>query len=176
MEPSDRLFVIDVMPLLYRGHFVFLRNPRMTSSGINTSALQGFASILFPLLDEHRPSHLALVLDSTTPTFRHQEYPAYKAQRQKAPEDLVAAIPMAMELAAALRIPILRVDGFEADDLMGTLATHARAAGLATWLITPDKDVAQLVDSSTVLCRPGKGAGVNELLQEADVCRTWGIS
>jgi DNA polymerase-1 len=148
----------------------------MTSGGVNTSALQGFASILFQLLDEHRPTHLALVLDSTTPTFRHQEYPAYKAQRQKAPEDLVAAIPQAMELAQALRIPILRVDGFEADDLMGTLATRARAAGLATWLVTPDKDVAQLVDSTTLLCRPGKNAGAPELLREAEVCRTWGIT
>ena len=176
MDNPDRLFVIDVMPLLYRGHFVFLRNPRMTSAGINTSALQGFASILFQILDEHHPSHLALVLDSTTPTFRHLEYPEYKAQRQKAPEDLVAAIPMAMELAQALRIPILRVDGFEADDLMGTLATHARAARLETWLVTPDKDVAQLVDSSTVLCRPGKASAPPEILREADVCRTWGIS
>ena len=176
MNTQDRLFVIDVMPLLYRGHFVFLRNPRMTSSGINTSALQGFASILFQILDEHQPTHLALVLDSTTPTFRHVEYPDYKAQRQKAPEDLVAAIPMAMELATALRIPILRVDGFEADDLMGTLATQAGAAGLSTWLVTPDKDVAQLVDSTTVLCRPGKGAAQTEVLREADVCRTWGIA
>jgi len=176
MNTPDRLFVIDVMPLLYRGHFVFLRNPRITSTGINTSALQGFASILFQILDEHQPSHLALVLDSTTPTFRHQEYPDYKAQRQKAPEDLVAAIPMAMELAQALRIQILRVDGFEADDLMGTLAEQAHVAKLETWLVTPDKDVAQLVDSSTVLCRPGKASAPPEILREADVCRTWGIS
>jgi DNA polymerase-1 len=175
-ESHDRLFVVDVMPLLYRGHFVFLRNPRLTSTGINTSALQGFAAILFAILDEHQPSHLALVLDSTTPTFRHQEYPAYKAQRQKAPEDLVAAIPMAMELAEALRIPILRVEGFEADDLMGTLATQARAAKLETWLVTPDKDVAQLVDHNTVLCRPGKGAAPLEVLREADVCRIWAIA
>ncbi len=171
-----RLFVIDVMPLLYRGHFVFLRNPRLTSTGLNTSALQGFASILFSILDEYQPTHLALVLDSTTPTFRHLEYPAYKAQRQKAPEDLVAAIPMAMELADALRIPSLRVDGFEADDLMGSLAHVARASHLETWLMTPDKDVAQLVDGNTVLCRPGKGAAPLEILREADVCRDWSIT
>jgi DNA polymerase-1 len=172
----ERLFVVDVMPLLYRGHFVFLRNPRLTSTGVNTSALQGFASILFSILDEYQPSHLALVLDSTTPTFRHREYPAYKAQRQKAPEDLVAAIPMAMELAEALCIPSLRVDGFEADDLMGTLACVARTSRLETWLVTPDKDVAQLVDANTMLCRPGKGAAPLDVLREAEVCRDWGLA
>jgi DNA polymerase-1 len=176
MEAVPRLFVIDVMPLLYRGHFVFLRNPRITSTGINTSALQGFASILFQLLDEYQPSHVALVLDSTTPTFRRQEYPEYKAQREKAPEDLVAAIPMAMELASALRIQALRVDGFEADDLMGTLAARGAAAGIETWLVTPDKDVAQLVAPGVVLCRPGKGSSPPEILHEADVCKTWGLA
>ena len=174
MESSNRLFVIDVMPLLYRGHFVFLRNPRITSSGINTSALQGFASILFQILDEHHPSHLALVLDSTTPTFRHRQYPAYKAQRQKAPEDLVAAIPMAMELAVALRIPILRVDGFEADDLLGTLAVEAAKTGLATCLVTPDKDAAQLVNETISLLRPGKAGAPPEMLDVEGVCRLWG--
>jgi len=174
MDTDARLFIVDVMPLLYRGHFVFLRNPRMTSTGINTSALQGFASILFQILDEHRPSHLALVLDSTTPTFRHQKYPAYKAQRQKAPEDLVAAIPMAMELAGALRIPILRVDGFEADDLMGTLAVEASKIGLPACLVTPDKDAAQLVDKTTFLYRPGKAGAPPEMLDADAVCRQWG--
>ena len=174
MDKAARLFIIDVMPLLYRGHFVFLRNPRVTSSGINTSALQGFASILFQILDEHHPTHLVLVLDSTTPTFRHQQYPAYKAQRQKAPEDLVAAIPMAMELAQALRIPILRVDGFEADDLMGTLAVEASRIGMPAYLVTPDKDAAQLVDQTTFLCRPGKAGGPPEILDTEAVCRQWG--
>ena len=173
MSNTARLFIIDVMPLLYRGHFVFLRNPRITSSGINTSALQGFASILFQILDEHQPTHLVLVLDSTTPTFRHVAYPEYKAQRQKAPEDLVAAIPMAMELAGALRIPILRVDGFEADDLMGTLAAEAGKIGMPAYLVTPDKDAAQLVEPTTFLCRPGK-AGTPEILDVEAVCLQWG--
>lgn len=175
MDAPDRLFVVDVMPLLYRGHFVFLRNPRMTSTGINTSALQGFASILFSILTEHQPTHLALVLDSLTPTFRHQEYPAYKAQRQKAPEDLVAAIPMAVELAEALRIPILRVDGFEADDLLGTLAACAAKEGLTTYLVTPDKDAAQLVDKTTFLYRPGRDE-TQSTMDEAAVCKSWGLS
>jgi len=176
MEKPARLFVIDVMPLLYRGHFVFLRQPRITSTGLNTSALQGFASILFQILDEQQPTHLALAFDSTTPTFRHQEYPAYKAQRQKAPEDLVAAIPMAIELAQALRIPILRVDGFEADDLLGSLATLGARAGATVFLATPDKDAAQLVDASTFLFRPGKGPAPAEILGPDDVVKHWGLS
>ena len=174
MDKPARLFVIDVMPLLYRGHFVFLRNPRMTSAGVNTSALQGFASILFSILDEHAPSHLVLAFDSATPTFRHQRYPEYKAQRQKAPEDIVAAIPMAIEMAAALRIPALRVEGFEADDLLGTLAVEAAKTGLTTCLVTPDKDAAQLVNETTFLLRPGKAGAPPELLDAEGVCRLWG--
>lgn len=175
MGAADCLFVVDVMPLLYRGHFVFLRNPRMTSTGINTSALQGFASILISILAEHQPTHLALALDSLMPTFRRQEYPAYKAQRQQAPEDLVAAIPMAVELAEALRIPILRVNGFEADDLLGTLAARAAKEGLTTYLVTPDKDAAQLVNKTTFLYRPGRDE-TQSILNEAAVCAAWGLS
>lgn len=176
MDAEARLFVIDMMPLLYRGHFVFLRNPRMTSGGLNTSALYGFAATLMQVLETQRPTHLALVLDSTTPTFRHREYPAYKAQRQKIPEDLAAAIPMAIELAQALRIPILRVDGFEADDLIGSLATLAGRSGIITYLVTPDKDLAQLVDATTFLFRPGKTASTPEIMGVDDVCRAWNLS
>ncbi len=175
MTMTGKLFIIDVMPLLYRGHFVFLKNPRLTSSGLNTSALHGLAATLVQILTEQQPTHVALVLDSTTPTFRHLAYPLYKAQRQRMPEDLAAGIPMAIELATALRLPILRVDGFEADDLMGTLATRAHGSGLAVYLATPDKDAAQLVDATTFLFRPGKGNAPAEVLGEADVCRLWGI-
>jgi DNA polymerase-1 len=171
----DRLFIVDVMPLLYRGHFVFLKNPRLTTTGINTSALYGFASTLLQIIDEQKPTHLVLVFDSKTPTFRHEEFPAYKAQRQKAPEDLVAAIPMVSELADALKIPALRVDGFEADDLMGTLARRAEKAGFVTFLATPDKDVAQLVDAHTFLFRPGKANAPAEVLGVAEVCTHWGL-
>jgi DNA polymerase-1 len=176
MAEAGKLFVVDAMPLLYRGHFAFLRSPRLTSSGLNTSALYGFASALLQVIEEQSPTHLALVFDSTGPTFRHGEYPAYKAQRQKAPEDLLAAIPMAIELARALRIAILRSEGFEADDLMGTLAARAGRSGLQTYLVTPDKDVAQLVDGSTFLYRPGKGNAPAEILDAAGVCAGWNLS
>ena len=177
MSETKKLFLIDVMPLLYRGHFVFLKDPRMTSTGINTSALTAFASSVLQILNEHAPTHVALVLDSTTPTFRHLAYPAYKAQRQKMPEDLAASIPMAIELAEALRIPILRVDGFEADDVMGTLAARAAAEpGWITYLATPDKDVAQLVGPATLLFRPGKANVPAEIYDVATVCQHWGLT
>ena len=173
---GQKLFVIDVMPILYRGHFVFLKSPRLTSTGLNTSALNLFAMTVAQILAEHEPSHLALVLDSTTPTFRHLEYPAYKAQREKTPEDITAALPMAIELAKALNIPMLRVEGFEADDLMGALATCASREGLETYLVTPDKDIAQLVDATTRLYRPGKAGVGPEILTVDDVCKHWDIA
>ncbi len=169
------LYVIDVMPLLYRGHFAFLRNPRMTSAGVNTSALTGFAGTVMQILETRAPAHVVFVQDSLTPTFRHEAFPAYKAQREKMPEDLAASIPMAEEFAAAMRIPIVRADGFEADDLMGSYAAAARAAGgLETYLVTGDKDIAQLVDETTFLYRIGKAAP--EIFGPAEVCAHWGLN
>jgi DNA polymerase-1 len=176
VSEAKKLFLVDVMPLLYRGHFVFLKEPRVTSTGLNTSALTGFANSLLQILNEHAPTHVALALDSSTPTFRHLAFPAYKAQRQKMPEDLALSIPMAVELAQALRIPILRVDGFEADDVMGALAARAAAAGWTTYLATPDKDVAQLVGPSTYLFRPGKAGAPAEIYDEKTVCEHWGLT
>ena len=172
---TSSLYVIDVMPLLYRGHFAFLRNPRMTSAGVNTSALTGFIGTVMQILETRAPTHVVLVQDSRTPTFRHEAYPAYKAQREKMPEDLVASIPMAEEFAAAMRIPIVRADGFEADDLMGSYAAAAGAAdGMETYLVTGDKDIAQLVDAKTFLYRIGKAAP--EIFGPAEVCAHWGLT
>jgi len=164
------------MPLLYRGHFVFLKNPRMTTTGLNTSSLYIFASSLVQLLEEYKPTHVALALDSRTKTFRHEMYPEYKAQREKVPEDISAGIDMVIELAEAMRIPIVRVDGFEADDVMGTLAQKAVDASWEAWLCTPDKDIAQLVAPGVFLHRPGTGGKPTEVYDEAAVCENWGIS
>ncbi|MDA3924559.1 MAG: DNA polymerase I [Kiritimatiellae bacterium] len=176
MNSEKKLFVIDVMPLLYRGHFVFLRNPRMTTTGVNTSALYIFASALVQLIEEYKPTHVALAFDSRTPTFRHKMYPAYKAKREKMPEDISAGIDMAIELADAMRIPVIRIDGFEADDVMGTLAQKAVDANWEAWLSTPDKDIAQLVAPKVYLHRPGKGGKPSEVYDEAAVCENWKIS
>ncbi len=175
MDETPRLFVVDVMPFLYRGYFVFLRNPRITSTGLNTSALYGFASSLVSILEDQKPTHVALALDSEGPSFRHQVYAPYKAQRQKAPEDLKAAIPMAIELARALRIPILQVEGYEADDLMGMLARKGRDAGWRVYLVTPDKDAAQLVEEGVFLVRPGKKGDALEILGPEEVASRWGL-
>ena len=169
----NKLFVIDLMPFLYKGHFVFLRNPRMTASGINTSALLGLANGLSGILRKERPTHAVLAMDPGGPTFRHEAYPPYKAQRQKMPEDLAASIPYAFELAEALRIPVVRVDGFEADDVMGTLAVKGAAAGFDVYLATPDKDAAQLVRPGVRLYRPAHAGDAAEIYDEAKVCEHW---
>jgi DNA polymerase-1 len=176
MNETPTLFLVDVMPLLYRGHFAFLNSPRKTSSGMVTSALTGFAASLFQILNEYKPTHLALALDPEGKTFRHHEFPDYKAQRQKAPEDIVAAKPMAIELAKALNIPIICVEGFEADDVIGTLAVKAEAQGWTTYLATPDKDIAQLVGPRTFLFRPGKAGSPAEVYTEKMVCEHWQLT
>jgi len=171
----DKLFVIDMMPFLYKGHFVFLSNPRITATGINTSALLGLANALSSMLKREKPTHAVFATDPGGPTFRHLKYPPYKAQRQKMPEDLAASIPYAFELADALGIPVLRVDGFEADDVMGTIAVKAAAAGFDTYLATPDKDAAQLARPGVKLYRPPRAGGDPEIFDEAAVCAKWGL-
>ena len=168
-----KLFIIDMMPFLYKGHFVFLRNPRMTSTGINTSALLGLASGLQSILKREKPTHAVLAMDPGGPTFRHEAYPQYKAQRQKMPEDLAASIPYAFELAEALRIPVVRVEGFEADDVMGTLAVKGAAAGFDVYVATPDKDAAQLVRPGVRFYRPAHAGDDAEIYDEAKVCEHW---
>ena len=169
----NKLFVIDLMPFLYRGHFVFLRNPRMTASGINTSALLGLANGLMSILKSEHPTHAVLAMDPGGPTFRHEAYPPYKAQREKMPEDLAASIPYAFELAEALKIPVVRVDGFEADDVMGTIADKGSAAGFDVYLATPDKDAAQLVKPGISLYRPARSGDEAEVYDVAKVCEHW---
>ena len=173
--PDNKLVVMDVMPLLYRGHFAFMNRPRTTSTGVNTSALYIFATLVREMAFDAGATHLALVMD-TSPTFRHVRYPAYKAQREKLPEDIAASIPMAEVFARAMNIPFLRVDGFEADDLMGSLAAMGEREGATTWLVTPDKDIAQLVGDRILLCRPaGKGQSGNEIYDAARVREEWGV-
>ena len=169
----DKLFIIDLMPFLYKGHFVFLRNPRMTASGINTSALLGLANGLQSILRHERPTHAVLAMDPCGPTFRHKAYAPYKQTRQKMPEDLAASIPYAFELAEALRIPVVRVEGFEADDVMGTLAMKGAAAGFDVYMATPDKDAAQLVRPGVKLYRPARAGDAAEIYDEQKVCEHW---
>ena len=170
------LFIIDVMPFLYRGHFVFMRNPRMTTTGVTTSALIGFANGIVSILKDWKPSHAVLAMDPGGPTFRHEAYPPYKAQREKMPEDLAANIPYALELAEALRLPVIKKDGFEADDIMGTIAVRAASEGFDVYLATPDKDAAQLVAPNIRLFRPGRSGDDAEIYDETRVKEHWGLS
>jgi len=171
------IFIIDLMPFLYRGHFVFLKKPRLTASGLNVSALIGFANGVTSILADHKPTHAVLAMDPEGKTFRHEAYPAYKAQRQKMPEDLAANIPYAFELAEALGIPVIRQAGFEADDVMGTLAVKAAAAGFdEVYVATPDKDAAQLVRPGVKLFRPGHGGDAPEIYDEAKVKEHWRLT
>ncbi len=170
-----KLFIIDLMPFLYRGHFVFLKKPRLTATGINTSALIGFANGLTAILKDHNPTHIVLAMDPAGPTFRHEAYAPYKAQREKMPEDLAASIPYAFELAEALNLPVVRREGFEADDVMGTLAVKA-AAGFEVFCATPDKDAAQLVAENIRLFRPGHGQTPPEIYDEEKVKAHWHLT
>ena len=172
----EKLFIVDLMPFLYRGHFVFLKSPRMTSSGINTSALLGLVNGLMSIVKRERPERLVLAMDPGGPTFRHRAYPPYKAQREKMPEDLAASIPYAFEVADALGIPVVRVDDFEADDVMGTIAAKGAAAGFDVYLATPDKDAAQLVRPGVKLYRPARSGDAAEVYDEAKVCEHWHLS
>lgn len=172
----SKLYIIDMMPFLYKGHFVFLRSPRMTSTGINVSALLGLVSGLQSILKKEQPTHAVLAMDPGGPTFRHEAYAPYKAQRQKMPEDLAACIPFAFELAEALRIPVVRVDGFEADDVMGTLAVKGAAAGFEVYMATPDKDAAQLVRPGVKLYRPAHAGDLAVLYDEKAVCEHWHLT
>ena len=164
------------MPFLYRGHFVFLRSPRMTSTGLNVSALIGFANGVTSILGEYGPTHAVLAMDPGGPTFRHEAYPPYKAQREQMPEDLAANIPYAFELAEALGLPVVRKEGFEADDVMGTLATRAAQEGFEVYCATPDKDAAQLVGPHIRLFRPGHGKEGPTIYDEARVKEHWSLA
>ncbi len=163
------------MALLYRAHFAFIRAPIMTSDGVNTSALYGFANTLLEITKNQQPTHLAVALDTSAPTPRHTMFPAYKAQRDEMPEDISKAIPQIKRLCAAMRIPVLIKDGYEADDIIGTLATRAGKEGMDTWMVTPDKDFGQLVSEHVRMYKPGRSGGDTEILGIPEVLAKWGV-
>jgi len=137
-ETDKRLFLLDAYALIFRSYYAFIRNPRITSGGMNTSAVFGFLLTLEDLLSKQKPSHIAVVFDPPGPTFRHEIYPAYKANRDATPEDIKIAVPYIKRLLEAYRIPIIEVQGFEADDVIGTLARKGAEAGYTTFMMTPD--------------------------------------
>lgn len=176
MEDQDkRLFLLDGMALAYRAYFALLRNPRLTSSGKNTSATFVCANLLLHLLEREEPTHMAAVFDAEGPTHRHETFADYKAHREEMPEDLAASLPDLFRLYEAFRVPVLRIPGVEADDVIGTLARRAEREGFLTYLVTSDKDFAQLVSDRILLYRPGRSGGEAEVLDKARVLDEWGI-
>ena len=165
-----KLFLIDAMALIYRAHFAFSKNPRITSKGLNTSAVFGFTNTLLEVLEKEKPTHLAVAFDTSAPTFRHTQFEAYKAQRQETPEDIIVATPLIKQLLKGMNICQLELDGFEADDVIGTFAKKAAREDFTVFMLTPDKDYAQLVEEKIFLYRPsylGKGydvLGIPEVL------------
>lgn len=162
-ENNKRLFLIDAYALIYRSYFAFIRNPRFNSKGVNTSATLGFANTLVQLLENEKPEYIGVVFDVSKPTFRHEMFPEYKANRQEMPEDLRKSIPYIRKMIEAFRIPIVEIEGFEADDVIGTLSVKASSEGFYTYMMTPDKDYAQLVTDKVFMYKPGKSGNDNEI-------------
>lgn len=171
-----KLFLLDGMALVYRAHFAFMRNPILTSSGMNTSAILGFANVLLDIIENQEASHLGVAFDTSAPTPRHKLFPEYKAQREEMPQDLANAIPYVKRLCEAMGIPVLVMDGYEADDIIGTIARRAdQEGGIHTYMVTPDKDFAQLVSPTTTMWKPGRQGGNHELIDVAAVKAHWNV-
>ncbi len=175
-EPQKTLFLLDGMALAYRGHFGLIRNPRMTSTGMNVSMVFAIANTILGILNKNRPTHIAAVFDTPEPTHRHKQYAEYKAQRDAMPEDLSTALPYLFRLIEGFNIPVIRVPGWEADDVIGTLARQADEAGFTTFMVTPDKDYAQLVSEQSFICKPGNTGDNFETMGVDEVLEKWGIA
>ena len=170
----QKLFLLDAYALIYRSYYAFIKNPRINSKGLNTSAIIGFCNTLNEVLQKEQPTHIGVAFDPHGPTFRSEAFPEYKAQREETPEDIRKAVPIIKDILKAYRIPILQVDGFEADDVIGTLATQAGAEGIKTFMLTPDKDYGQLVSENVFIFRPRHGGGY-ETMGPKEVCEKYGI-
>lgn len=176
MTRRERLFLLDGMALAYRAYFAFINRPLINSRGENTSAIYGFVQSLLKILDDEKPEHIAVVFDTREPTFRHQQYPDYKATRQKMPEDMNASMDSLKEVIRAFNIPIIEVPGFEADDIIGTLARKAEGEEVMTYMVTPDKDFMQLITPLIKMYKPGRSAAEVEIIDEEGVAKKFGVS
>lgn len=174
-EPDKRLLLLDGMALTYRAHFALIRNPQFTTHGLCTSAVMGLTNTLLDLISKYEPTHIACAFDTSEPTERHELFPEYKAQRDALPEDIAAQLPYIDKLMEAFNIPIIRLPGYEADDIIGTLAAEAEEAGFQTWMVTPDKDFDQLVTENIRVLKPGRKGGEHEVHGPRDVLEKWEI-
>ncbi len=173
--PTKKLFLLDGHALVYRAHFAFINRPLINSKGVNTSAITGFTRTLWDLLKNEQPTHIAVALDPSGPTFRHEAYEPYKANREEQPEDIAIALPYVEQLARAFHIPIVTVGGYEADDVIGTLAKQAEEEGFTVYMVTPDKDFSQLVSGNIFLYKPSRQGNGVEIMGVPEVLEKWDI-
>lgn len=171
----EKLFLLDAYALIYRAYYAFIKNPRINSKGQNTSAVLGFCNTLHEVMAKERPTHLGVAFDPHGPTFRSEAFPEYKAQRDATPEDIHASVPIIKDILEAMNIPILEAAGFEADDVIGTLAQKSGKTGIKTYMLTPDKDYGQLVGDNVFIYRPRHGGGY-EVMDADAVCRKYDIA
>jgi DNA polymerase-1 len=176
MDNKDkRLFLLDAMALIFRAYYALINSPRLTTKGRNTNAQFGFTNALVDLINNQHPSHMAVCFDTHAPTERHTDFADYKANRQEAPEDLLSAMPDIKAIVSGFNIPIMELDGFEADDVIGTLSKQAAAAGYEVYMVTPDKDYGQLVSETIKIYKPGYQGGLAEIHGPNEVCEKWNI-
>jgi DNA polymerase I len=172
---QKRLFLLDAYALIFRAYYALIKNPRVTSTGINTNAQYGFTNTVLDIIKKEKPTHLAVAFDLAGPTERHTTYEAYKANRPETPEDLKLSIPYIKDILTAMRIPILECQGYEADDVIGTIAHKAANDGYDVYMVTPDKDYGQLVKSNVFIWKPPAFGNKEEIMGEAEVCAKWDI-
>lgn len=172
---KNKLFLLDAYALIYRSYYAFIKNPRMTSKGVNTSAIFGFVNTLEEVLRKENPTHIAVAFDPAGPTFRHTQFESYKAQREATPEDIKTAIPVIKKILEAYRIPILEVEGYEADDVIGTIAKQVDKSNFDVYMMTPDKDYAQLVDDHIFIYKPKYGSNDFEILDYNKVLEKYNL-
>jgi len=175
MSQQKKLFLLDAMALIYRAYFAFSKNPRINSKGLNTSAMFGFTNTLLEILNKEKPTHIAVAFDTAAPTQRHEDFEAYKANREAIPEDLATSIPYVQEIIEAFNIPVIVKDGYEADDIIGTLAKEAEKKGFTTYMMTPDKDFGQLVSEHIFMYKPASFGGSPEVLGIPEVLKKFEI-
>ncbi len=174
-KPEKKLFLLDAYALIYRAHFAFSKNPRINSKGLNTGVMMGFTNSLLEVINKQQPTHIAVAFDTAKPTFRHERFPEYKAHREATPEDIQQAVPYVREIISAFNIPILEKDGYEADDVIGTVAKQAAKEGFEVFMMTPDKDFAQLVDEHVYLYKPAYMGNAVDILGVPEVLKKWDI-
>src|SRR3954471_7883663 len=172
---DKRLFLLDALALIFRAYYALIRNPRITSKGKNTNAQFGFTNTIIELINNQKPTHMAVCFDTAAPTERHTDFEEYKANRQEAPEDILAAIPDIKKIITGFNIPIIEVDGYEADDVIGTLCKQAEKAGYEVYMVTPDKDYGQLVSEHIKIYKPGYQGSDAEILGVQEVLDKWCI-